>query len=407
MSGHSNQQLPIKNYSRVSTLDYIRRNRQVTKSELSSVTGLTFMAIKKIIEELTELHLIREDSVESGGLGRRAVTYVINEDYGYTVGLHINIFRTGAAVMDLHGKILARETMGMEQSNTSQAMFIEKIVSLVKSVIRKSGVKQEKILGLGIGAPGPVNSNSGIILTPPNAAWLRYLPLKQIMEDKLGLPTLLQKDTNAIAMGEYWRGAGVGYQDMIYIDADMGIGSGMILQGKIHQGANYIAGEFGHMTLDLDGPQCNCGNFGCLEAMGSGIAILRDMSAHLENEPEHSLYRKRKNLVMDDILEAANNHDPLAISIFNNSACYMGAAIGSLINIVDPEVIILGGMLMLGYQPYFEIVRDTLSHKRIQGVRDSVIVPTRLADSAGIIGAGEIVADHYFTAVVKDVLDKK
>ena len=350
---------------------------------------------------------MREDSYENGGVGRRAVTYTVNENYGYTLGLHINVFRTSAAVMNLHGDILAIQSFETRQDGSlSSAELIEQMVSLVQSTIAESGVPKEKLLGLGVGAPGPVNSGEGVVLSPPNFPLLRYLPLKQILEERLSLPVSVQKDTNAIAMGEYWRGAGAGSEDMVYIDADMGIGSSLILNGAAYEGANYVAGEFGHITLDPNGPLCNCGAHGCLEAVSSGLAILREMENQLASHAEHPLYEKRACLTIEDLMEEARRSDPLTISILNRAACYMGAAVSNLINILDPQIIILGGILTMEYPQYFRIVRDTTLNKRVQGIRENVLVRSALGSRAGVIGAGEIVANHFYTTLVSEVLSK-
>jgi predicted NBD/HSP70 family sugar kinase len=235
---------------------------------------------------------------------------------------------------------------------------------------------------------------------------LRYLPLRQIMEQKIGLPVLLHKDTNAIAMGEYWHGAGASYVDMVYIDADMGIGSGLILNGVLHEGANSIAGEFGHITIDPQGPLCNCGNQGCLEAMGSGISILKEFKRRLMEKPGHPLTVSAENLTIQQVLNAGGSGDTLAVSILNEAAYNMGSAIGNLINILDPEIIIVGGILTLQYEPYFNIVKETTLHKRLAGARENLIVPTDNADHAGMIGAGDLVADHFFSTLVNAVLAK-
>lgn len=398
--------MQLKNVNRISVLNYIRRNRFTTKAALASESGLTFMAIQKIMEELMALGLVRQDALQGGYVGRKAVTYTIDENYGYTIGLHINMFKTRAAVMNLHGEIIAYHSIDMSSIQQDPTVLIEALVEAVNKVIEDSGVDRQKLLGVGVGAPGPINIQEGRILSPPNLTVLRYLPLKKILEDRLGLSVLLHKDTNAIAMGEYWRGAGADHSNMVYIDADIGIGSGLILGGEMHEGANSIAGEFGHITLDIHGPLCNCGNHGCLEALGSGISILKVLDQKLAERPEHPLRKNRRELSIQQVLDAGNGGDPLAASVLNDAAYFMGMAVGNLINILDPEVIILGGILALEYVPYFEIVKGTVQQKALAVIRENLIVPTVNAFRAGVIGAGEIVADNFFTTLVYEVLSK-
>lgn len=145
--GNISNQVQLKNFNRRTVLNYIRKNGTATKAGLASVTGLTFMAIKKILEELEELQLIRCDEMEAGGMGRRAVTYAVNETYRYTIGIHINKFVTSIALLDLRGDILEVERYSMEQEFSNQNAFVEMLTAAVESVIRKSGVEKEKYWG--------------------------------------------------------------------------------------------------------------------------------------------------------------------------------------------------------------------------------------------------------------------
>ena len=277
-------------------------------------------------------------------------------------------------------------------------------------------MEKDKILGIGVGVPGPVDTENGVILTPPNIPMLSYLPLKEILESKCGYSVYVQKDTNVIAFGEYWYGSGSIHDsirshgndcyDLAYVDVDMGIGSGLIIDGKLNIGANSIAGEFGHITIDINGPLCNCGNKGCLEAMSSGIAVLRELKAQLEKEPGHPLYAKRENLVIEDVFKMAEKKDLLTISILNQSAFYVGVAVSNLINILDPQIIILGGILIQKYPRYFDIVTNVANARKVKGAKENFLAVSKLGENAGVIGAGEIVADNFFNEKVNEVFCK-
>ena len=398
-----NNQVQLKNFNRRTVLGYIRRNGTATKPGLASVTGLTFMAIKKILAELQELNLIRDGQMESGGMGRKAVSYVINENYRYTIGIHINKFITGIALLNLRGQILAIERYSMDKEFENQNDFVTMLAEAVELVIEKSGVKREDILGIGVGAPGPLDCESGVILTPPNMPMLDYLPLKETLEGRTGFPVFLNKDTNVIAFAEYWYRNNRDCSNLAYVEVDMGIGSGLIIDGKLNVGANCIAGEFGHITIDINGPLCNCGNRGCLEAMSSGIAVLRMLGEQLENQKDHPLYHKRNALTIEDVFEMTDKKDLLTISILNRSAFYVGVAVSNLINTFDPEMIILGGILIQKYPMYFNIVQDVANQRKVKGAKENYMAVSVLGENAGVIGAGEIVTDHFFNQFVNEV----
>ena len=411
--GEQSNQVQLKNFNRRTVLNYIRKNRTATKAGLAAATGLTFMAIKKILEELMELQLIRCDDMESGGMGRRAVTYAVNETYKYTVGVHINKFVTSIALLDLRGEIQVVERFAMQQEFMNQNAFMERLVESIKNVISKSGVGREKVLGIGVGVPGPVDTDNGVVLTPPNIPMLNYLPLKEILEQKTDCSVYVHKDTNVISFGEYWYGDGrtafherKAFHDLAYVDVDMGIGSGLIIDGKINIGANSIAGEFGHITIDINGPVCNCGNKGCLEAMSSGLAVLRELKSQLEKEPEHPLYARRDALVIEDVFDMAEKKDLLTISILNQSAFYLGVAVSNLINILDPQIIILGGILIQKYPRYFDVVSNVANSRKVKGAKENMLAISKLGENAGVIGAGEIVADNFFNKRVNEIFIK-
>ena len=226
------KQVQLKNYNRRSVLNYIRKNKTATKAGLSAASGLTFMAIKKILEELEGLNLIRRDEMEGVGVGRKAVSYAVNEVYRYTIGIHINKFVTSVALMNLRGDILQIKRYPMEEDMGSQYAFMDMLAGGVREVIAQAGIEREKILGIGVGVPGPLHAKADIVLTPSNIPMLRYLPLKEILEEKTGYRVFMQKDTNVIAFGEYWNGNTRDIYDLIYIDVDMGIGSGLIIDGR-------------------------------------------------------------------------------------------------------------------------------------------------------------------------------
>ena len=308
--------------------------------------------------------------------------------------------------MNLRGQVIAMEKLSMDRGFSGQNEFVEMLSRSVEWVIEQSGVEHGKILGIGVGVPGPVDYAEGVILTPPNMPILNYLPLREILEKNTGIPVFVNKDTNVIAFGEYWCGEARDCSTLVYTDVDMGIGSGLIIDGKLNIGANGIAGEFGHITVDINGALCNCGNRGCLEAVSSGIAVIKELSRRLDKEEKHPLYKKREDLVIEDVFEMAEKKDMLTISILNQSAFYLGVAISNLINILDPEIVILGGILIQRYPRYFDIVKDVADQRKVKGARENRLLVSSLKESAGVIGAGEVVADNFFNKLVNEVFMK-
>lgn len=401
-------QLQLKNLNRKTVLNYMRSNEFVTKAGVANVTGLTFMAIKKIIAELEMLKLVRNgDYAEHEGMGRKALSYTINEEYAYAVGVYINRFVSRAAVTDLKGRIISCVSLDTSNLLNEQEKLVEKLIEMIRRAILESSVEESKILGIGVGVPGPVNVNEGIILTPPNFQALRYLPLKEILEQRLKLPVILHKDSNVSALGEYWNGAGKEAKNLFYIELDMGIGSGMIFNGTMNVGANQMAGELGHATLCIDGPECSCGNKGCVEAMCSGYAVVRDFKEKLEGQPNHVLYLKRDEVGIEDVLLLADQKDLLALTVLNQAAFYTGVAISNMIHMFDPQVIVLGGIMVRKNSRYVNTIKSVVAERKIKGAKDNIIVESQLAKMAGVIGAAELIIDNFFDEIVNQVLSKE
>ena len=402
MNMESNQ-IQLKNINRRSVLNYIRKNKTATKAGVAAATGLTFAAIKKILDELESMELVRFSSIEKKGVGRNSVVYEINADYGYIISIYVNRKAIHIAVVNMGGAIVSKQKLPMENRELTQKELIEDILQSVREVIRQSGVAEHKFIGVGIGVPGPIDLERGLILTPPNMPVLRYLPMREILEAKLALPVYLHKDTNVLALGEYWHGCHNSEHSLVYLDVDMGLGTGMILNGKIHVGADGKAGEYGHVTIDPHGPLCKCG---CREAMGSGLAVLRDFREQLEALPEHPLYQKRNDLVIADVIGAIQSNDMTAISIVNQAAYNVGIGVANLINFLDPEVVVLGGLCIRNFRGMFDIISNVARERIMKNNLAGNIVRSQLGMDAGVVGCAEVVIDHFFQNTVNELWNK-
>ncbi len=167
-----------------------------------------------------------------------------------------------------------------------------------------------------------------------------------------------------------------------------------------------MAGEFGHISVEPNGAVCNCGNRGCLEAVASGLAVMKEAKGLIHEKKEHPLYGKLDSLTIRELLLTGETGDPLIVSIINKAAARMGTALASVINLLDPSVIILGGILALGYLPYMDIVRDTALKRRLPGARETLIVRSACGDTAGVIGAGVLVANDFYENRLGELLEK-
>jgi glucokinase len=307
------------------------------------------------------------------------------------IGIDLGGTKISTALVDAAGKIIARDYRET-QAAKGQKVVIKRMVDAAHQVIGEAGIALGQVTAVGVGSPGPIDSRTGVVTAPPNLPGWKNVPLKQLIEEALGIATFLENDANAAALGEHRFGAGRGVQNMIYVTASTGIGGGLILDGQLYSGATGAAGEIGHMTVLPWGPYCGCGNRGCLEALASGTAIAREgrelvrrgvptLIAELaEGDPERATAKL--------IAEAADKGDIAAQDILSEAMTYLGVGMANLVNLFNPELIVIGGGLTNMGEGLFGPVRRAIEQRAFPAaVRAVKVVPAELGDDVGVLGA--------------------
>ena len=250
------------------------------------------------------------------------------------------------------------------------------------------------IAGVGVGAPGPLDTRRGIVLLTPNLGWVNF-PLRDRVEAGLALHAALDNDANCAVLGEHWRGAAQGARLAIGITIGTGIGGGLILDGRLHHGASDCAGEIGHTTIELNGRRCGCGNYGCLEAYAAGPAIARRALEAIERGAESALSALPAEAVTAQVVyEAATAGDPLAREVVQDTAHFLGTGIANLVNVFNPEVVVVcGGVTQAGDSLFVPLRREVSLRAFKPAVAACRIVPGALTGSAGVYGAAKVFLD--------------
>jgi glucokinase len=225
---------------------------------------------------------------------------------------------------------------------------LDRLIALAQRTIAQTHreVPEAEIIGVGVGAPGPLDTRSGIVLLTPNLGWVN-LPLRQIIHERLGLPAMLDNDANCAVLGEWWMGAARGTKTAIGITIGTGIGGGIIIDGKLFHGASDCAGEIGHTTIDTEGRRCKCGNYGCLEAYASGpniaLRAVEELSVGAVSRLADYVGGDLKKITAQTVYQAAHDGDDLALEVVNDTAKFLGTGIANLLNIFNPEVVVVCG----------------------------------------------------------------
>jgi glucokinase len=269
------------------------------------------------------------------------------------------------------------------------ASMIEKVIA---QTISETGAVRGDFAGVGIGSPGPLDREKGIVIVTPNLGW-RNFPLRDEVANRVGLPASLDNDANCATLGEWWCGAAKGGRHVVGLTIGTGIGGGLILDGRLFHGASDVAGEIGHTTIDSTGRRCKCGNYGCLEAYASGPAIATRAREVMVREEGESVIPSMVNGRFEDITaqivyDAAKAGDAVASEIVRDTARYLGAGIANLLNIFNPDTVVIAGGVTAAGDTLFVPLRAEVRRRAFgPAVRAAKIVPGTLPGTAGVVGA--------------------
>ena len=304
------------------------------------------------------------------------------------IGVDLGGTNTRTALVARSGDILEKQ-----KEETLAAEGHEKVIAkLIRNIDRQRANADQygrRVAAVGVGAPGVIYEQTGVVVKSPNFPDWNDLPLKQILEGKLKLPVFIENDANAAALGEQWRGAAKDIRSMIFLTLGTGVGGGIILDGRIWHGADGMAGEVGHMTIIPDGRTCGCGNRGCLEMYASSRGIVMTFKAMCAEKRLDA--EDRKELTSAQIYQAARNGDTVAHLVMKDMGRYLGIGIANLINIFNPEMVVIGGGVMDAWDLFIDATREEVRKRAFAYTAERTkIVPSMLGDEAGMVGAAAV-----------------
>ncbi|MEP6664044.1 MAG: ROK family protein [Verrucomicrobiota bacterium] len=308
--------------------------------------------------------------------------YVVGVDFGGTKIL--------AAVFDASLNCLGRTKISTKGERGKDEV-IERIAHCIKDAVDECDLNLKQVSAVGIGAPGAVDTENGEVIFAPNLKW-ENVPLKKELEKKLGVPVLLENDANICTLGVYETELKSKPRHVIGIFIGTGIGGGLIIDGKLYSGFNRTAGEIGHMVIEVEGPKCGCGNRGCFEALASRTAIFRQIQAAVKEGQKtiltDMLGEDLKDLRSGELRKAIRKGDKFTEKIIESAAKYSGIAVANLINILNPEVIVLGGGVIDALEEeMMPVIVETAKNHAMSGTAKGIqIIATKTGDDAGIIG---------------------
>ena len=320
-----------------------------------------------------------------------------NDDY--VVGVDMGGTKILAAVIDAKGEIVQQAKRATKPKKGPEEV-IERITRCIREAIDGAELNSSQIRAIGIGSPGPLDPETGVIIFAPNLGWSN-VPLKAKLEANLSIPTFVDNDVNVGTLGEYAFGAGQGVKNLVGIFVGTGIGGGIILDGKLFHGVNKTAGEVGHMIVEAKGPRCGCGNFGCLEAVASRTAITRDLQKAILKKGKKSKLTELNGGNLDlirskAIARAVKQGDKPTIKVVQRAAKYLGISVASIVHFLNPEMVVLGGGVVEAMgDSLLDPIRHAAAEYALPTTMDGVqIVAATLGDNAGVIGASVLARER-------------
>lgn len=380
-------------------LVYIANMGNTTITDLSKEFNVSTPKINDLVLELIRDGLIRDYGKTVSGVGRRPNMYGLEPDSFFFIGIEVKQAYVNIGLMDFQKNLIhTADKLSYTLDNTPESL--EQLYRIINDFIASLSIRPEKILGIGINLSGRVNHTTGYSYSYFN---FDDAPLSEIIEKKIGIYTYLENDSRGMAYGEFCCGVVNGEKNVLFINIDYGIGMGIQINGQLYYGKSGFAGEFGHIPIFDNEILCHCGKKGCLETEASGSALIKAFIKKLEEGATSIVTKKRphfNDIRLDDITEAANNDDTLSIELIAQMGEKLGRGIATVINMFNPELIILGGSLSLTGDTILLPIKSAINKYSLSIVNnDTQLKLSKLGERAGVMGACLLVRDKLLSLV--------
>jgi len=393
----------VKSHNLNAVLLALRRHDYVSRVHLAELTGLSTTTITNLISELLEHGIVVEDGGEKldrqRGVGRPRTALRLVPEARYAVGVHIGIGSVRAAVADLRARLLTCLSLAHPVESSPEEVLTE-IAGLVDKAITRSDVDVRDVVGIGVGASGLVNPRTGVNILAPNLGW-RDVPIRDWFAERFDLPVCVDNNVRAMALGEAMSGVGQDVRALAFVYARIGVGAGLVVDGQLYRGGGAGAGEIGHTTIIPDGGEpCRCGNTGCLETLISEPVIVRLAEELAERDRDSILathLREGEEGPIERVFAAARAGDTATRAMLDERARYLGIALANLVNTLNPELIVLGGILDQGQDLILPVAEATMRRRSFANLGEQVRIQTTSFDwQAGVVGAAALALNAFF-----------
>ncbi len=371
----------VRQHNLATLLQLIESRGPISRAELSRISGLSQPTVSGAMEGILKSGLVRAIGAGDSTGGRRPELLAYNAEAGFVVGVDLGGTNLKLGITDLAGKVLYHLDEPTPRENVAEGSVLRAIFTAVERLIKESGIRWKDIIGIGIGAPGVTDPETGFVALAPAVGWNKT-PVKRLLSERFGLPCNVDNDVNAAALAEMTFGKGPKLGNFVFLAIGTGIGAGIVIDGKIYRGRNHAAGEAGYLVIDHDWDPAFVTGFGCLESMAAAPAILKKAGAVLP-----ALGAEAGPRAVQAVFDLARGGDEIAVKVVEEIAGYLGLALANLAVILDPEAIVLGGGVSRAGDVLVEVVKRKL--KQVSPIVPQVYVSSLGAD-AGMLGAAAL-----------------
>jgi glucokinase-like ROK family protein len=394
----------VKEHNLHAILSTLLRCGPVSRVEMAQLTGLSSTTVTNLTTVLLEQGVVEETGKETSaadgervGAGRPRTPVRIIPEARCALGIHIGVDTVHAGITDLFGELQAYR-MAQQPEDASPEQLLQMVAEMAGAALEESRLPSDRLVGIGVGASGLTDPQTGVNVLAPSLGW-RNVPVREILAEITGRPVVVDNNVRAMALAESMFGAGRDVNMLAFVYSRVGVGAGFVLGGELYRGTQYGAGEIGHTTvIPVGGARCRCGNTGCLETLVSEGEIVRRATGLAARSPESGLARAlAAEPTIDGVFDAARQGDRAALAVLDEAAFHLGTTLASLVNLMNPDMIILGGLFAAGADLMLPRIEDTMRERSFAGLGERVALSvTAFGRKVGVIGAAALALDAFF-----------
>jgi len=376
---------------------FIHRRGTTSRSAIAEALNLSLSTVTNLVSELREKGLLQEEGLGESIGGRRPVLLRFEKEWGWVVAVKVGVHRLHLGLANLNGELKKKKIFPLFSHNPRDV--VNQIVEGVSDLLREHTLN--RIIGMGVCCPGVIDPQEGEIIRAVNLHW-KDVPLRKMLASHFPWPVFVENSLDTGALGEKWFGVGKDARDLVYINVGNGVGAGIISNGELVEGYRHGAGEFGHTSINFFGPPCSCGNRGCVELYASAQAVVKKAREYIERGGKTCIPDIMQGdlsaLSCETIDQAARLGDAFALDLWKETGAILGRAISNLVNLLDPEVVVIGGGLSLAHPIFIDtiasVVWETTAslHRRKVEIRRAFF-----GRDSGLVGAAALTVERIFT----------